>query len=135
LKGNLTIGKVYCSKGDNYVSIRIEDEKSSIQFLEIDISLEGIANAIFGASPTDCEFNLRNTENVGKKREIKSVNVRVPDNRHLLKEKDWAKLAEPFEVDGWIGHHDDLDNSKNKNRDGTFRMRMTRFVEDTNDSI
>ncbi|GAF90109.1 unnamed protein product, partial [marine sediment metagenome] len=58
MKGKITIGKVTCCETpeEDYISIRVEDEISSIEFVEVKMSLLDFAKVITGQGYVPMEF-------------------------------------------------------------------------------
>jgi hypothetical protein len=131
LAGAITISRP--SGGETrYIRIALEDRLSSIEFLEIEIPLEAFAEAVTGLAYTDCVFELRGLDKVGKRREHKHEMVPLPKSYGLTDEEIDAALA-PFEVDGWKGSHYDAKNSRNYvHGSGKSRIGFVRYVDQTN---
>jgi hypothetical protein len=89
MRGKITISRP--SSGN--VSIKIHDNNSGVDFLEVKMSLENFSEALFGLARVDCEFATKELDLIGTTREIKVVNV--PDFGG-----DEISLK-PYLVDGW----------------------------------
>lgn len=131
MPGKLSIG--HPTPGNDVV-IKLIDESSYCQILEIRVPLETFARALMGHSHLDCVYDLT-AMNAGKARESKTEIVRVPKKYiHSLRDDDVkAKLLKPFEVDGWRDYQNDLGNhhkSKGYHEKYTeYEVTFTRFVE------
>jgi len=93
------------------IHITLEDGKSGCQFLEVSLGLEEYARAISGQGYISCEFEIGNMDVIGKKREVKTEAVPVPD-LHLTPELV-SEALKPFEIDGWLARSSDLGNHHN----------------------
>ncbi len=128
MKGQLSINRVYCSHGDDYMSIRIEDCLSGVVFTEVEISLEGFARALSAEGNIDCDFTLRGIDLVGKKREVKTCKIPQPD---IFSEEITENAIGERESDGWEARREDLENRHNFTKDGHIEVVFTRFVNPT----
>jgi len=135
LKGNISIGKYMNSREmERPVHINIVDESSSIQFLEVNLSLEEFALVLTGLSGVNCELETRSLDLVGTVRETKFEMVPTPEKFTYLPEKERLKLAgecvAPFEVDGWRGRDSDMLNHYNQSKDGmSFKVTFVRYAK------
>lgn len=126
LKGKIHIGRVICNTEDDYISIELEDDLSHTQVVEIELTKEAYADALF-SRVVPCQFRLR-SKVVGMKAELKRENVKVPKFTYN-KEKDLEKCKKavaPYETDGWKADADDLLNS-HRNVDGKSELRCVTF--------
>lgn len=128
LPGTLTISHP-SGGGSDYIEIRVEDAKSGITFLELQVSLEAFTHAITGRASQDCTLELRGLDNLGKRREVK--HERVPYTRVYgeYEQLAKAKALAPFEVDGWRGYAGDLGNHHKGNDTTGYSVSFTRFVD------
>jgi hypothetical protein len=113
LKGNITIGSVYSNHEEAYVSLRVEDGTSSVEFLEVKLSYEAFAHALTGRGHVPCEIKVRGLELIGRKRLHKTVLVPVPDGNWSTHKKRAERAIKELEVDGWHGRVDDALNNHN----------------------
>lgn len=115
LKGKISIGKVSCSDQDDYMRIQITDDSSSIQVIEIEMSLLTFAMAITGSGYLDVDYKLSKTDNLGKKLEVKHAEITLGENDDWVEVDDQAirKAIAKFEVDGWMGCDSDAKNWHN----------------------
>jgi len=128
-KGNVTISRVNTGDGQ-YMEIRITDGSSGTEFVEAKLSLENFAQAIIGLGYVECEIETRRLDLVGKKREHKTEMVAC--NGWELDRKDESAINNvlaPYEIDGWIGSHYDMKNSKNYRGHETVKVSFTRYVD------
>lgn len=133
LQGKLTISRPSNGSGRRYITIRIHDELSGTEVIDLEIGLEEFAEAVTGMGYVPCEFELQ-AEFAGKKREIKRVLVECGES-WLEAKRTPARQAEyvaqkfaPYEVDGWIGSQYDYFNFHNKNGD-FMNVSFTRYVD------
>lgn len=116
MKGKISIGKVTCCERPekDYVSIGIEDELSSITFVNVKIDLEIFARALMGLSNCPVELELRGLDRVGKKFEHKTIEVHIlhgdpgPPTDHQIR-----TAIKYYEKDGWKGSDQDARNHHN----------------------
>lgn len=129
LKGKLDIHKYTSSCGEGGVKIILIDESSRTQCVEIDISLEAFAQALFGLSHQECMFELW-TEVVGKKHENKTeiVPFKCDSYDKKVREKAAKEALKQFEVDGWMAREDDMHNGNKRTENGQ-RVAFHRYVE------
>lgn len=119
MKGKISIGKVTCGGRPiekDYVRIEIEDELSSIHFVEVKVELRAFAEALFGLGNVPVEFELRGLDRVGKKFERKTVVVSILVNSleiPNLSDDNIDKAVSAYEIDGWIGRREDCCNHHN----------------------
>jgi hypothetical protein len=132
LKGHLQISHYF---GTDIFRIEVEDDSSGIKFLEVELDAKTLMLALT-AQYSECEFELRGVEHVGKTRETKKVVVALEqDVRYDTTDEEKRALLAPYEVDGWIGHARDLGNHHNlcrvNNDKGTvaYEVGFHRFVD------
>lgn len=132
VRGTLTISRPRGGDGPDYAEIKVYDESSSTGFVTVRVALEQFAEALFGLSNVECEFDLR-AARVGKIREHKTEIVPLDGKGYYAygsaerKQVAAAALA-PFEVDGWKGHVDDLFNQHRHTPNG-YRVTFVRYVD------
>ncbi len=140
LPGLITISRTY-SNHDNErpISITLLDAASHCELIEINLSLEEFASALFSYTQRPCEFEYRPNCPVGKTREVKTESVFIPCVSYENKTKK-AKLVraaiKQFEVDGWKGCDNDASHrittytrKEDGNKEGYFvTVGFTRFV-------
>lgn len=128
-KGDLTICAYQGGKRGRGVSVKLRDELSGCEIINIDISMEEFAQALFGLGYRPCEFEAR-VENLGKTRETKSERIKPPEIKDWKRrEKIAADALKPYEVDGWSGSTDDILNHHRWNSDGTHTVGFVRWVQ------
>jgi hypothetical protein len=129
-KGKITISRVSCNqREEDYVRIVVEDELSSVTFLEVDMDLKSFANCITGFSYQPVEFGVRGFDRIGKKLESKTEHVPLSWNPT---EEEIEQALSAFEVDGWIGRRSDCKNSRRrvqKGEEGAYSVTFHRWVE------
>ena len=126
MNGKITVSRVTSNQEDDYISIRFEDKLSGSTFLQAKMTLEDFAKAVTGHGYMDCTFDLT-ADVVGKLRENKTEIVPLENPYRATKEEKQAALK-PFEVDGWTGYLDDLDNGHRYTQSGVS-VHFTRFIE------
>lgn len=129
-KAKLTISRTTCNTEDDYISIEVRDNLSSIVFFEAKIDLKSFAQCITGLSQQPIEFGIRGFENIGRKLETKSEEVQIPDNSMLFMEHSSIKEAVAvYEIDGWKGRWADCFNHHNHLGNNKYRVHYYRWVE------
>jgi len=126
LKGNISIGRVTSNVEENYIGIRIEDELSGINLLEIKISYEAFGNAVTGLSSQDIEYTLGRFDLAGKKREVKTENIMFLPNKT---DKDIRDCISCFEINGWKGRDEDAKNHHNRMGQDIYKVTFVRWVD------
>lgn len=96
--------------GPEYITVRIEDRTSSIEFVELRIKLDDFARMMTGLAYVDAEMVTRGLENVGKVREYVRAQVFISDRDYANASKgtyDESKkglakwLVDNHARDGW----------------------------------
>jgi len=135
MKGKLTISHVQCNtKDDDYVSIRVEDELSRIEFVEIQMSHEEFGKALGSFACRPCAFDARGLDKIGRKMESKTLSLPKPLGCKDRKEAVAAskKEAEQYEVDGWMA---DVEGAyRIKQPSDCLKMMFRRWVNVSNDN-
>lgn len=132
-KGKFTIGRTYSNRDDgDYVHIHIEDDVSGCRIIEATMALEDFAEMILGSSYKPIEFECM-AENLGKRRELRSIIVPRPDFRKKESPdlaRKWIQKHAPQElVDGWEIHNSsDLFNHHRWAGEGVS-VSLIRFVD------
>ena len=137
MKGKISIGKVTCcgSPEGDYISIEVEDELSSINFLKVKMDLESFAKALMGLGNVPVEFELRGLDRVGKKHEYTTEQVYIPYAPSGVGFSDDLidKAVSKWETDGWVGSRRDCKNHHNwvENRDNgsVYNVHFSRWVD------
>jgi hypothetical protein len=125
VKAKISIGRLFGGDGVKQARIEIVDEVSRVHFLDAIMSVEDFARALFGESSIPIDVTLRGLDLIGMRHEHKRELVPYVRDYNLkgeaLKAAQDVALA-PFEVDGWKGYRDDMENghrrSKMKGTDG-----------------
>lgn len=127
MKGRISISKVHVcgmhSTEEDYVKIELKDKSSSIEFITVDISLKDFTEALFGLSGVPIEFELRGTENIGKKLETRTLQVFIPNHDSTNtdeKERVIDSAVKKFETEGWHGRKSDCRNFHNRIKSNEF---------------
>jgi hypothetical protein len=106
----VTLGRPSGS-GPEYVTFRVDDRVSGIEFLELRMKLDDFARMLTGLAYNDAEMVTRGLENIGKVREYENAQVFISDKDYnkatagdyYAREKELAKwLNEHHARDGWI---------------------------------
>ena len=127
MNGKITISRTTSSKTGNSIRIRMEDDSSSITFLEAEMNLEDFALALTGQGYIDCQFELMGIHNVGKVRETKTELVPL-DNPYMATAAERLSALKPFEVDGWTARRSDIENH-HRYLNNTVTVTFSRFVD------
>lgn len=77
--GSITISRVSTTNKEDYISIRVEDELSGARFLGIELPLGDFSLCVTGRSGVPCKMELRELQNVGKKKESKELIFEMPE--------------------------------------------------------
>lgn len=127
MKGYISISKVHnCKTNDEYISIAIEDESSSIEFVTATMSLKDFTKALTGQGHIPIAYALRGVDKVGKEYQHKTEIVPFLFD---ASEEDINKAVGRYEVDGWIGTKDDYKNHHNQTGPKGVRIVYYRWVE------
>lgn len=104
MDGKITISKTTDNRNNKQIRITIEDDASSINFVEGRMSLENFMEALTGLGFVDIDFEVRGLENIGKTREHKTVEIALGDNVGYGEERYTIAIqkAKELEVDGWV---------------------------------
>ena len=136
MKGKITIGKVTCcgEPENDYVSIRIEDELSNINFVDVKMDIESFGKALLGLGSVPVEFELRGLDRVGKKFEHKEMEVMITHRRgDSPGTGDIDAALSKNEIDGWKGDRGDCTNMHKRVRSGAgytvHNVHFFRWVE------
>lgn len=128
LQGKITISRYTVGPNRSGITIRLEDETSGVECVEIELTVDALGLAITGASCQPCEFELRPAF-VGKIREYKTEVIPF-DLKNYNKQKAEAKAAlKPYEIDGWTGNSNDLLNHHRRIGADSFRVAFHRYVD------
>jgi hypothetical protein len=130
-KGKITIGK-YISNYENPtpVHIEIEDDKSTVRIVEVEMSLEDFADAVLGHGYKDCIFKIKNVDKLGKEFQHKNEVINNPYNFKEATEEQYKELLKPYEVDGWVGNWEGFTNYHNAvKRTNNYQIHFARWVK------
>ena len=111
LPGKITIGRVHGGEKD-YVSITIVDANSILQLAEVEMDFAEFGEAITGMGRVGCTIFFNDSQNIGKKHEVKTQIVRIPISFSVSSQKKEAIgiVLQKYEVDGWVA---DIDSALN----------------------
>lgn len=131
-------GKITILINRDSTSIELTDESSGVRFLEITLTPEQLSSALSRLSMTDCEFNTRGLEYIGKKHEHKMFEFKIPENVLVLdKSKDKSgyatrlkRYADTLLTDGWEaeGYFGSQNSFFKKDGDNWARCTIRRYV-------
>jgi hypothetical protein len=129
LKGQLTISCTQSNAQPDYVSIRIEDNLSRVEFVQVEVSMETFALALMGKGYQECAFTLRRPDLVGMIAETKTELLPCPMKycNEAGADEEIEQLFAPFEVSGWVGERGDIRNGHRKEGD-KMRVAFSRHV-------
>ena len=77
-KAKLTISRPSYANGTKNVLITVQDEDARIEFLEVEISYADFTECLTGLANVHCEMKVTGLENVGKMREVRSLEFKMP---------------------------------------------------------
>lgn len=130
MDGKITISKTTSNRNKKEIRIAIEDDASSINFVEARMSLENFAEALTGLGFVDIDFTVRGLENIGKTRERKTVEINLGKTDYDgLKELALSE-ARKIESDGWVcdGYFSNQDSFRYKDGNTICRAGFVRYV-------
>jgi hypothetical protein len=125
MNGKITISRTTSNREPDFIRLRIEDDSSGVNFLDIRMSLENFAKVITGFGYIDCEFELY-AQNVGMTSESKTEIVPLKD-KYFATDEQRQEALKPFEIDGWKARQSDIKNHHNYSNEG-IKVVFTRFV-------
>jgi len=120
MKAKVTISRRTNTVGSGCIAISIDDDKSGLKVVEVEMELIDFAQAITGLSY--CKAAYRNSQsqytidNIMKKREVKSVYVDKPnvfDKDEMKRIVIKSVLDSGVLVDGWEIHNDGCSSQQN----------------------
>ncbi len=130
-KGKITISRPCSSREDEIVSLRIYDSKARIEFVEVEIGLANMMQAITGLGNVACEFKTRGLENVGKTIESKTLEFEFEsDCKWQDRDTEAYKKACEVAPDGWhpSGYFGSKDSFFYKDNVRYARTQMSRWI-------
>jgi hypothetical protein len=130
LQAKMSVSRVTCSRGECYVSIRVQDSTSGVEIAEFEIDFETFGKLVTGASFLPVKAEVGNFDVIGCTQETKTVQV-VYD--HVCPKADEKARKDaacaPFETDGWRLYRPDLGNfHKRAKAADTWNVTAWRFV-------
>lgn len=100
-KGRLSITRPRGGSGPEVISIRLVDDDAGIEFVQVEVELAAFSDCLTGLADTDCEFEVRGLENVGKRIERETIEFLMPDcefgNRKSVAKEEAMKVT----PEGW----------------------------------
>lgn len=128
MKGKISISR-YTSNSGPGINITIEDDLSGTTIVDLDMSIADFGDAVTGHGHVDCEFVLR-TKHVGKLREHKTLVIEIENPYRHRTPEEAAVILAPYEVDGWMGHKQDLGNGHRIVKNGKgVQVTFVRYVD------
>ncbi len=97
--------------GEKVCTVRLTDELSGSTLFEAEIPNSSFADAF--NSETDCSYAMFFPELAGLERQMKQVEMFVPNSFHVAKSRYaelFDKAFKPYEVDGWRGIRREAEN-------------------------
>ena len=77
----ITISKVNSNRREDFISMRVKDENSSLVVVELEMSLKDFAEAITGLGNVHCVGEISEDINlVGKQMEMNSIEFEIPED-------------------------------------------------------
>lgn len=114
-----------------YIRLRLTDSVSGTTIADVDFSFEEFAKALM--SSTGQGIASWNTQNLGKKRQVKTESVFVPKGEYKSRNERAKAAIAPFEVNGWRGYVNDATNHhrrESSTSEGDWQtVSFTRFVD------
>ena len=110
MKGNIQITRPSYGTGKEAICIKMTDESSGIQFLELEIALSDFTKAVTGQGGVEVDFELRHVEKVGMVQQNKTEEVYVPEGDYEMREARAKRALKQYEIDGWKGRVNDCLN-------------------------
>ncbi len=115
LTGTIHVGRVFGYGVTRPISIEIGDDLSGTRICDIELTLEQYGDLVSGSGTVDCQIEIYDCRNVGKKLESKVEFVPFIWGGWHKKKAELklaaAKAAKPFMVDGWDSYRlSDFDN-------------------------
>lgn len=101
IDASLTISRPMFGDGRKEIRIKVRDEKSRNDFVELHISYEDFAAVVTGLSEVKCRGTVKGLENVGKEKVIEERKVEYPGSRHKSREELEQWLLEECQEEGW----------------------------------
>jgi hypothetical protein len=126
----LSISRPSYGNGKRKINLTIQDVASRTQFVDLEIELEDMMEAITGLGYRPCEAEVRGLANVGKTRVTESREIVCPLNTYKKEElREW--LEANAQEDGWIiDSYLGLQGSTSNHPCGTLlRYGVTKFIE------
>lgn len=117
--GTMSISPVTCNQRPDFVSIRVREDRSSVEFFEAEVEMAEFGALITGLSGQPIRFQVRGADRLGMDLETKTEFV--PCEEYPRHDDNAAKdrALAPFEVEGWSARRSDLGNSHcSSERDG-----------------
>jgi len=131
--GQLAISRCTGGSSGDYITIKVSDNKSGLEFLEVKVSCENFAKGITGLAGLPIQFELYGMDQIGKVRELKTEYIPTQKGEHKCSDEYMVKMAQKLEVTGWKCHLDELKNHHNwvmRNDKMYIQVTYVRFVKE-----
>ena len=94
-------GKITLLIDRDRTMIRIEDAKSGITFIEVILTPEQTISALSRMGNTPCQFELHQSQDIGKTYQWKELEFEIPDSWTHGHDKELEELANTIAEPGW----------------------------------
>ena len=98
-------GKITILIGRDSTTIKVEDDVSNTNFLEIKLTPDQLSSALSRLAYTDCDLKVNGLDKIGKKHENKTFEFEIPKGLAYSREagtEQLRELAQSQLSDGWI---------------------------------
>nr|NIR14589.1 hypothetical protein [Desulfobacterales bacterium]NIW34419.1 hypothetical protein [Candidatus Bathyarchaeota archaeon] len=117
-RGKLTISNVRgTARGEesiDRIDIELDDEKSGVRILSIQVNKKEFAEALFGTALIKCQFKVGGVDFIGKVHEVKHEVINITGKGgSFMKKEDVRRAVKKFEKNGWKARLDDAVNHHN----------------------
>ncbi len=125
--GLVTITRTYGGVDDDHpVHIRVIDDDTGQSIVDVNLSLEDFASAIFGRGRVPAKCRLGRADLVGKTQECKTEVINI---RWGAAKDEAVEILKPYEVDGWEADVSSALNPHNWAGKDHVRVNFTRYVD------
>ena len=122
LEGAVCINNVTSNRSrERMVRISVDDVVSGVRVIEIAMSLEDFASALFARGDMAATYTVypRALSLLGMRSENKVVVVPLGESSpYKLSDVDLAAILAPYETDGWVARAEDAENHHNQSKKG-----------------
>jgi len=96
-KGNISITR----GSNNMINIRIRDNDSRTEFVDVEMTLEDFASAVTGLAAVDVVGDVRGLDRVGKVKVLESRQTTYPGAIYDDRAKQESYIVENCQEEGW----------------------------------